>query len=104
MYTSPKSICTDVEKIILKHLKKTLTPKGPLSIRGTNGISGRYLQAEFLLRFFEKKFEERKIDKLSGNIIYFSIGAQEQKLCPNKLKTGERGQQKFEFFFGIFFP
>jgi len=39
-----------------------------------------------------------------GNIILFSIGAQEQKLCPNKLKTGERERErqqknnsKFEF-------
>jgi len=33
--------------------------------------------------------------------IFFSIVTQEQKLCPNKLKTGETGEkkniQKFEF-------
>jgi len=26
----------------------SLTPKGPLSLQGTNGISGRYLRADFL--------------------------------------------------------
>jgi len=65
---------------------------------------GRYLRAEFLARFFEFLFENRKTDKFCGNIIIFSIGAQEQKLCPNKLKTRERGQQKqfyknLDFFF-----
>jgi len=29
-------------------IKYPLIPKGPLSLRGTNGISGRYLRAEFL--------------------------------------------------------
>jgi len=45
----------EVIKIVPKHfgLKKSLgvkglTPKGPLSLRGTNGISGRYLWADFL--------------------------------------------------------
>jgi len=42
--------------------------------------------------------EGKKIYYLYGNIIYFSIGAWEQKLCPNKLKIGARirngGQQK----------
>jgi len=38
-------------------------------------------------------FKDRKTDKLHGNINVFSIGAQEQKLCPNKLKIKERGQQ-----------
>jgi len=66
-----------------------LTPKGPLSLQGTNGISGRYLRSQFLSEFFETFFEDRKIDKLHGNIIYFPIGAWEQKLYPNKFKTRE---------------
>jgi len=40
----------------------------------------------------ETFFEDRKIDKLRGNIIFFPIGALEQKFCPNKLKTREIGQ------------
>jgi len=52
------------------------------------------VHAEFLSRFFETIFEDRKIDQLHGDIILFSIGAQEQKLCSNKFKTWERGQQK----------
>jgi len=39
-----------------------LTPKGPLSLWGTNGILGRYLWAKILLRFFETFFEDRKVD------------------------------------------
>jgi len=65
-----------------------------LSLWGTNEISGRYLRAEFLSSFFEFFFEDRKTNKLHGNIILFSIGAQEQNLCPNKLKTRKRGQKK----------
>ena len=89
-----------------------LTPKSPLSVRGTNQISGRYLRAEFLSWFFENFIEDRKTDELRGNIIFISIGAREQKLWPNKLKTGDGGQsgqqKKFfkslNFFFSIFFP
>jgi len=38
---------------------------------------------------------------------FFSIGVWEQKLCPNKLKRGERGQQKnicknLNFFLNFF--
>jgi len=34
---------------------------------------------------------------------FFSIGAWEQKLCPNKVKTKKRGQQKkFKIGIGIF--
>jgi len=65
-----------------------------LSVQGTNEISGKYLWTEFLLLFFETFFEDGKTDSLHGNINSFSIGAQEQKLCPNKFKTRERGQQK----------
>jgi len=39
-------------------------------------------------------FEDRKTNYLHGNIILFAIGAWEQKLSPNKLKTREGGQQK----------
>jgi len=46
-----------------------------------------------LSRFFETSFEDRKIDKPYGNN-NFSISTREQKLCPNKLKTWEKGQQK----------
>jgi len=37
-----------------------------------------------------------KIEKVISfmSIYFFLIGAWEQKLCPNKLKTGETGQQK----------
>jgi len=37
-----------------------------------------------------------KIEKLISfvGVLLFLISAREQKLCPNKLKTGERGQQK----------
>jgi len=52
-----------------------LTPEGPLSVGGTNEILGGYLTAEFLLGFFEFSFEDRKINKLCGNIIFF-------KRCP----------------------
>jgi len=62
-----------------------------------------YLRVEFLLRFFETSFEDRKNDYLQGNIILFSINAQEQKLYPNKLKTGEKGPQKINPKFECFF-
>jgi len=39
-----------------------LTPNGPLSLRGTNGISGRYLWSQFLSWFFETFFEDRKTE------------------------------------------
>jgi len=52
-----------------------------LFLQGTNELLGRYLWAEFLSLFFETFFEDRKIDKLRENIIVFSIGAWEQKLC-----------------------
>jgi len=81
----------------------SLTPKGPLSLQGTNGISGKYLRSQFLSWFFETFFEDRKIDYLCGDIIFFPIDAWEQKLCPNKLKARENRQQKkiqnFELFF-----
>jgi len=54
----------------------------------------KYLWADFLSSFFETFFEDRKTDFLHGNIIIFLIGARKQKLNPNKLKIGERGQQK----------
>jgi len=82
----------------------TLTPKGPSIVcLGTNGIFGRkLLQVEFLSLFFETFFEDRKIDYLHGNIIIFSIGAQEQKLCPNKLKIGREGNKKMISFLNFF--
>jgi len=39
-----------------------LTPKGPLSVWGTNGISGKYLQSEFISWFSETLFEDRKTE------------------------------------------
>jgi len=80
--------------IFINLLQPPLTPKGLLSLWGTDEISGRYLRAEFLYWFFETFFEDRRIDKLCGNIIFFSIVAQEQKLCSNKVKLGERGSKK----------
>jgi len=50
-----------------------LTPKESLSLRGTNEILGRYLRAEFMFLFFETFFEDRKIDKLCRNIIFFQL-------------------------------
>jgi len=86
-----------------KDVEDKLTPKGPLSLRGTNGISGKYLRACFLSWFFEFFLEDRKTDYIHGIIIYFSIGTQEQKLCPNKLKIGDRGlQKKFKIWIWIF--
>jgi hypothetical protein len=65
-----------------------------LSLRGTNEISGRYLRAEILSVFFENFLDDREPGKLRGNIIFFSFGAREPKLGPNKIKTREKGQQK----------
>jgi len=66
----------------------------------------------FFVMIFWNFLEDRKMDYLHGNHIYFSIGAWEQKLCPNKFKTRDRGKgrgvskfffSKFEFFWGNFF-
>jgi len=51
-----------------------------------------------------------KIEKLIsfvGILLFFSFGAREQKLCPNKVKIGERGQHKkicknLNFFLNFF--
>jgi len=81
-----------------------LTPKGPLSVWGTNEISGRYLEAEFLLWFFEFFLEDRKTDHLQGNIIFFSINVWEQKLYSNMLKTSSKKTfVKNWMFFECFF-
>jgi len=73
-----------------------------LSVWGTNGNLGMYLRADFLKLFLNI---EKMISFVGINI--FSIGAREQKLCPNKFKTREKRQQKkiakiwifsFEFF------
>ena len=68
-----------------------LTPKGPLSLRGTNLFLGRYLRAEILSWLFETFLEDRKSDKLHGNIIFFTIGAREQKLWQISWKQGTGG-------------
>jgi len=39
-----------------------LTPKGPLPIRRTNGILGKYLQSKFISWFSETFFEDRKTE------------------------------------------
>jgi len=57
----------------------------------TNGILGKYLRAEFLLCFFETFFEDRKIDKIHGNIIFFQSVPGNKRVMSNKLKTGEKG-------------
>jgi len=45
-----KNITYKIIKIkLLEGMEGTLTPKGPLFVWGTNGISGKYLWAEFLL-------------------------------------------------------
>jgi len=78
-----------------------------VNLWGTNAISARYLQAEILSSFFETSLEDRKNVELRENIIFCSIKSWEQKLCPNKLNTGERGQQKIlakiRIFFSVFF-
>jgi len=51
---------------------------------------------------FENIFEDRKIDYLLREYIYFSIGADEQKLCSSKLKTKEMGQQFFSIDYYYF--
>jgi len=40
--------------------------------------------------------KDRKNNYLHVNIIFFSIGAREQKLCPSKFKTKDKGQQKIQ--------
>jgi len=52
---------------------------------------------------FLKLFWRLKNKSASWKYYFFSIGAQEQKLCPNKLKTRERGQQKKNWNFEVFF-
>jgi len=70
-----------------------LTPKGPLSIRGTNEFRPCTYGLNFCYDFLKLFLKIKKLISFMG-IQFFSIGAQEQKLCPNKLKTKERGQQK----------
>jgi len=60
-----------------------------LSLQGTNEISNKYLQSQVWSSFFETFIEDRKIDYLRGDIIFFPISDWEQKLCPNKLKVRE---------------
>jgi len=91
--------------VILKNRKSHVTlgliSKRPLSLWRTNGILGMYLWANFCHDFFETFFEDRKLISSMG-YYYFSIGVQEQKLCPYKFKIGESGQQKqnskFEYY------
>jgi len=63
-----------------------------LFLRGTNGILGGLIFFHDFLKLFWKI---KKLNYyLHGDIIIFSISAWEQKLCPNKLKTGDEGATK----------
>jgi len=57
---------------------------------------------KFCLDFLKLSLKIEKLISFMG-IYVFSIGAQEQKLCPISSKHGRRGSkknlQKFEFFF-----
>jgi len=43
-----------------------LTPKGPLSLQGTNEILGRFLQAEFMSLFSETFLKIEKLISFAG--------------------------------------
>jgi len=58
---------------------------------------GQVPMVSSLLLIFLNFFEDRKIDKLHGSIVFFSIGAPERKLYPNKFKTRGEGATKKYF-------
>jgi len=88
------------QKYLVNGMRILLTPKGPLSLRGTNEISGRYLQVEFLSLFFETFFGDRKTHKLRGNIIFFQSVPGNKSSAQISSKQGRGGSikhfQKFE--------
>ena len=69
-----------------------LTPKGPLSPRGTKWILGRYLRSPILVKLSKTFPQVRKSDKLCEYIIFISIGAHMQKLYHKKPKIWFGGQ------------
>jgi len=83
---------------IIKSFKMDLTPKGPLSIRETNGISGRYLHAKFLLWFFETFFEDRKIDCLQGLVNFFQSVPVNKNYAQISSKQGRGDKKKFKIW------
>jgi len=65
-----------------------------LSLWGTNEISGRYLWAEILSLFVETFLEDRKTDKLRGNIIFFHSVPGNKSYAQISSKQGRRGSKK----------
>jgi len=74
-----------------------------LSVQGTNGILGRYLWVEFLSLFFETCIEDRKVDKLCGNVMFFQLVHGNKSCAQISAKQGrgssQKKLQKFEFGF-----
>lgn len=64
-----------------------LTPKGQLSPTGTLGILSTLLRSQFASDLFEFYSEDGGMYKFFGDIILFSINAQEKKLwCPKNFR------------------
>jgi len=79
---------------LLSGASNMLTPKGPLSLRRTNGISGRYLRADFLSWFFETFLEDRKTDYLYGNVNFFQPMPMNKSYVQVSSKNGTGGNNK----------
>jgi len=80
----------------------SLSPKGPLFPWRTNGISGRYLWAEFLSWFFENFLRKEKMNSFKAYNFFQSVPGNKSYAEISSKQGSAKKNSKFEFKFFFF--